>query len=288
MILLTYEKNDYLNHLVSDFGKSETIHTIPLGAGDTEVKDLLEKELNNSEDTTIINCCQISNIPFCEYNRETAYSVHSSLAKQIAEFCKEQNKLMVSFGTSYIFDGKKEEPYTEEDAPNPQSAYADSMLLGERNIQDSGCRHLVIRISHAYGRNVSILQNIANISKQERTIDFIREQILSPTCLFDISQGISSLIENNSEGIFNIANSGTAATGDFIEYILSWQKENRNDTKAYSTREADFDDYRFPVDMPVNSALDITKYSETVGQTPRAWHDALKDFLENHPEILIT
>lgn len=286
MILLASRKNNNMDHLVSDLSAVVPIHTIQIEAGDTEFKEHLKKEITEREETIIINCCQISSIPYCEYNREITYALHSFLTQQIADFSREHDMLMVSFSTAYIFDGNKEGAYTEEDVTNPRSAFADSLLLGERYIQDSGCRHLIIRLSHAYGRNVPLFQNISNISEQQRALEIIRDQVLSPTSLSDISRGITALIEKKSEGTYHLANSGSPTVRDFIDYIITWQKESRKDAEEYTINEVDYDDYRFPVDMPINSALDSTKYSEAVGHSPRAWQDAMKDFLERNPDTL--
>jgi dTDP-4-dehydrorhamnose reductase len=50
-----------------------------------------------------------------------------------------------------VFDGSKSDPYTEEDTPNPLNVYGRSKLQGERAVQQSGCRHLLLRTSWIYG-----------------------------------------------------------------------------------------------------------------------------------------
>ena len=52
-------------------------------------------------------------------------------------------------GTDFVFDGTASEPYGEDDAPNPQSVYAASKLLGEWFAQ--GARHYVLRVESLFG-----------------------------------------------------------------------------------------------------------------------------------------
>src|SRR3989339_1081302 len=46
--------------------------------------------------------------------------------KNLAESCKHINATFIHYSTDYVFEGVKKEGYTEEEAPNPQSRYAQS------------------------------------------------------------------------------------------------------------------------------------------------------------------
>ena len=55
------------------------------------------------------------------------------------------------FSTDHVFDGDKGEPYMEEDAPNPPSAYAVSKLAGELYARASLEKLYVVRVAGVFG-----------------------------------------------------------------------------------------------------------------------------------------
>mgnify|MGYP001085870958 CR=1 FL=1 len=61
--------------------------------------------------------------------------------------------LFVHYGTDYSFDGLKIGAYLEEDAPNPQSVYGQSKLLGERLARRNCPHHLILRTSWLFNCN---------------------------------------------------------------------------------------------------------------------------------------
>ena len=70
---------------------------------------------------------------------------HKALARAAAAI----DATLVHYGTDFVFDGTASEPYREDDAPNPQSVYAASKLLGEWFAQ--GARHYVLRVESLFG-----------------------------------------------------------------------------------------------------------------------------------------
>ena len=52
-----------------------------------------------------------------------------------------------------MFDGKKDQPYSEEDIPNPISIYGKSKLLGEKLIQENTEDFLIFRTSGIISKN---------------------------------------------------------------------------------------------------------------------------------------
>jgi dTDP-4-dehydrorhamnose reductase len=86
-----------------------------------------------------------------------AYAVNSEGPKNLAEVCKKYQVKFLHISTDFVFDGKKQTPYIETDAPNPLSVYGASKLQGERNIQETSWRdYFIVRTSwlySEYGKN---------------------------------------------------------------------------------------------------------------------------------------
>ena len=56
----------------------------------------------------------------------------------IAEEAKRLGSILVHYSTDYVFDGAKQGPYVETDAPHPLNVYGRTKLAGDEAIQAAG------------------------------------------------------------------------------------------------------------------------------------------------------
>ncbi|MDP2912672.1 MAG: sugar nucleotide-binding protein, partial [Candidatus Omnitrophota bacterium] len=57
------------------------------------------------------------------------------------------NAFLLHISTDYVFDGKKNSPYIEDDPPNPLNVYGISKLAGEYYIRALMERYFIVRTS---------------------------------------------------------------------------------------------------------------------------------------------
>ena len=110
---------------------------------------------------------------------------------------------LVHYGTDFVFDGTASEPYGEEDAPNPQSVYAASKLLGEWFAQ--GARHYVLRVESLFGgeapapgaggrRPGGSLDRIAGALLEGREVRAFVGRVVSPSYVEDVAVATLALV----------------------------------------------------------------------------------------------
>src|SRR3990172_11505335 len=87
----------------------------------------------------------------CEADPERATRVNAGGTRTVAEACRDASAVMLYVSTNEVFDGRKREPYTEKDEPNPLNSYARSKLAGERHVQSLLERHHIVRTAWLYG-----------------------------------------------------------------------------------------------------------------------------------------
>src|SRR5262245_4950336 len=68
----------------------------------------------------VVNDAAMTNVDACESSEEAAFRVNATGAGNVAAAARDAGALVVHFSTDYVFDGRKPEPYVEEDPPNPQ------------------------------------------------------------------------------------------------------------------------------------------------------------------------
>jgi dTDP-4-dehydrorhamnose reductase len=229
--------------------------------------------------SVFINLSQLHNIDEMEYNPETAYNLHSFRVSESARAAKEYNCLYVLLSSVYIFNGKNINPYTEDDNPDPVSAYGDSLLLGENFLINSGCRHLIIRTGDLFGNECGIPSMRFLKKETGNRIKIIKDMNVSPSYIPDTAQAVLNLINMNASGIFNVCNSGSINACEFIKSAHEIIRE-RGDGNFPDLIETDIREMRFVARRPLNASLDIKKYTSQTGKELRTWGEALREYIE--------
>ena len=113
--------------------------------------DRVRSALSKAKFELLINCAALTNVDYCESHREEAFVVNAEAPRLLAEIANEKSAKLVHFSTDYVFDGKKTDPYVEEDKAVPLSVYGESKLEGERRVLEVSSQHLVVRLSWVFG-----------------------------------------------------------------------------------------------------------------------------------------
>jgi len=224
----------------------------------------------------VINAAAYTNVDGCETDRERCFAVNAVGVKNIALACRGKGIRIVHFSTDYIFDGRKETPYLEEDEPAPLNVYGSSKLEGERFLQAFSDRWLLIRTAWLYGKNgKNFVKTILEKAAAVKTLDVVDDQIGAPTYSWDLAAAVQLLIEGGHEGLFHLTNRGRCSWYEFACKIL--QYAGKNDVIV---RPIPSSGLVRPAVRPAWSVLSCRKFSEATGKAMRFWQIALQDYLE--------
>jgi dTDP-4-dehydrorhamnose reductase len=83
----------------------------------------------------IINAAAYTAVDRAESEPELATLINGDAPTVMAEEAAQTGAALIHISTDYVFDGRKNTPYTETDRPNPIGAYGKSKLLGEWRIR---------------------------------------------------------------------------------------------------------------------------------------------------------
>src|SRR3954464_11852170 len=174
----------------------------------------------------LINCAAFTNVDVCESQRERAFLVNAKAPRLLAEICGRKRAKLIHFSTDYVFDGEKREPYTEDDAPKPISAYGESKRAGEENVLAAGNRHLVVRVSWVFGRDrPSFIDKIIQRARENEHVDAIADKFAAPTSANDIAEMLPDFFPKGDEGeqkggIVHFSNSGQCSWQEYAQHAL--------------------------------------------------------------------
>lgn len=233
----------------------------------------------------VIHTAAQTDVDACELDPDQAYQVNALGTQNVALACKSARCAMVYISTDYVFDGKKNAPYAENDRTNPINIYGSTKLQGEEFTKSILKNYIIIRTSWLYGKNgKNFVDWVIDKAKKGQEINLINDQFGSPTYTADLAEGVSKLIEKlfpqpttlNSQlcGVYHITNSGYCSRYQQGLKILEYAKMPNARVKSVSS-----DEFLRPAKRPGFSALENKRYKELFGQVLRSWDQALKDYL---------
>lgn len=175
----------------------------------------------------VINTAAYHNVPLCEVNPMKAFQVNCIAVKEMAKISSDFNAWFVSFSTDYVFDGKKGEPYTESDTPNPLQIYGLSKLAGEY-AAFSYQKSIIIRTCGLYGlqgaasKGGNFVDNRIKDSEKNARLEVSNDQTVSPIYARDLSKAVLQLITHplKESGIYHLVNQGYCTWYEFTKEIF--------------------------------------------------------------------
>jgi dTDP-4-dehydrorhamnose reductase len=221
----------------------------------------------------VINAMAFTDVDGCESRRELAFRVNGEGVRHLAEITAEIGAKLVHISSDYVFDGRKGNPYVEEDPVNPLSIYGKSKLTGEDNTrlnQD----HLVIRTQWLYGMNGrNFVETMLRLAREKDQLEIVNDQTGSPTWTVDLALAVSALIGKNCCGTYHAVNSGYCSWFDFAAAIFAEQGLEMRLQPITSEKLSR------PAPRPLFSVLDCSKLQRDTGLKMEGWMDALKKYL---------
>jgi dTDP-4-dehydrorhamnose reductase len=229
----------------------------------------------------LVNPAAFTNVDLCESKREEAFAINADAPRVMAEICRDKNAKLIQISTDYVFDGQKRQPYTEDDAANPISAYGESKRAGEKSVLQTCDRHLVIRVSWVFGPDrPSFIDAMIKRAREEKKIEAIADKWSTPTYTSDIAESLPRLFDIDA-GILHFTNSGQCTWQEYAQHALDCCRAAGVELKARTVGPLKLSDMdNWVARRPVYSVLSTVKYRALTGIEPRPWRDAVADYIE--------
>jgi len=223
----------------------------------------------------LVNCAAYTKVDDCEENTERAFLLNGRAPGLLARACEEHQASLLHISSDYVFDGMKDEPYSEDDKTNPLSVYGKSKLSGEVAVQEYMERFVIIRPQWLFGpHGPNFVDTILNKAKKGETLRVVNDQRGSPTYSKDLAKAIRYLIECNAQGIFHVCNRGSATWFDLAKKAVEL---SGLDTEVIPVGTESFPR---PAKRPASSVLSTKRFSELTQRVMPPWQISLKDYIK--------
>jgi len=222
----------------------------------------------------ILNCAAYNDVDSAEEFPEKALSVNSEAVKNLVEICDNFNIFFVHFSSDYVFDGQKNDLYTEEDQPNPINIYGKSKLKGEQAICAQLTNFLIFRLSWVFGNGQqNFLYKLSQWAQDRESLQIVNDEFSVPTFTEDIVRIVLMALEKNLAGTYHLTNSGKCSRYEWAKYYF--------DKRGIDTEIQPVSSDHFPskAKRPNNTCMLNKKICDELNTSIPTWQSALGRFL---------
>lgn len=229
--------------------------------------------IEKAKPDSVINCAAWTDVDGCETNPEKNFAANARGVENLALACRAVKANLITISTDYVFDGEKNDFYTQRDDPNPISIYGKAKLEGERLAQKALARTVIVRTGWIFGENGrNFLSKIPELLFAGKSIKAISDSEGTPTFAPDLAKRLRELAEVDLPGIYHVTNDGEGTTYE------KFAKKIRNIDRSL-IEKVSFADLKRPAPRPINSKLRCL-ISERLGLEPLPhWEAALERFV---------
>lgn len=235
--------------------------------------------LNNVD--VIVNCAAYTNVEKAEDDEATADKINHRAAEILAQTAKKCDATLIHVSTDYVFDGRRNTPYTEDDTTTPLGAYGRTKLAGETAVAEAGCKYIIIRTAWLYSEfGNNFVKTMLRLTSERESVNVVSDQIGSPTYAGDLGSAIFDIIEHRkfegNEGTYHFTDEGVCSW-----YDLAHETASIAGNKGCIINPCRTWEYPTKVSRPNYSVLDKSKFKATFGVAIPYWRESLAKCIMN-------
>lgn len=150
----------------------------------------------------IVHLAAITNLRFCEQNKETARATNYGVTEILTKACSAFGIRMIFFSTDYVF-GQYNQFWQEEDPTCPTTQYGIDKADAELLIQERLADYAIVRTAQLYGISGDFVRLVCEMLNTGHEFKAFANLINCPTWIGDLFPMIRSIIDRNHQGIFH-------------------------------------------------------------------------------------
>jgi len=201
----------------------------PLGHEDVDVASLesVKNALEQIHPAIVVNTAAFHPVEKCEADPALAFAVNGLGARNVAQVTDSLGAKLIYISTDYVFDGKKQAPYIEQDLAGPLNAYGNSKLSGEFFVRCANPRHFVIRVSAIYGLSpcrakggLNFVELMLKLSQERDELRVVDDEFVTPTPTVDVARQLVVLARTSDYGLYHATAEGSCSWFEFARAIF--------------------------------------------------------------------
>jgi len=248
----------------------------------------VEKYAKDKAFEWIINCAAYTAVDKAEDDADLCRNINVNGPQNIGKTANLTKAKVIHISTDYVFNGKGERPYKEDDVTDPIGVYGLSKRDGEVLLKDQNRETYIIRTAWLYGRHGNnFVHTMLCLFNEKKRISVVDDQKGSPTHANDLANIIIKFIKQSNNGnnvpygIYHYTNDGEITWFEFAKEIYNQARAIgiiKNDCEINPCKSSD---YPSKVTRPAYSVLDKTKIKNALNMLISPWNESLKKYFYN-------
>jgi dTDP-4-dehydrorhamnose reductase len=248
--------------------------------------DSVDAALSSRAPEFIVNTAAMHHVEKCEQDAMKAFSINGVGAKNVATWALHAGAKVVYVSTDYVFDGKKGQPYLEEDAAVPLNVYGITKLSGEHFTAAVGGKHFIVRVSAIYGHQpcrakggLNFVELMLKLARERDKLRVVDDEFVTPTPTAQIADQLVALSRSDNYGLLHGTAEGSCSWYEFAQEIF-----RVTDTRV-RLEKADPGEFPSQVQRPKYSVLENRGLKRAGLNVFTDWRDGLGTYLGSRASV---
>ncbi|MFZ1813279.1 MAG: dTDP-4-dehydrorhamnose reductase [Rhizobiaceae bacterium] len=260
-----------------------------LGRDEMDIADraAIQNAFERYRPDLLVNAAAYTAVDRAESEAQEAFRINEQGAEKLASATHAAGIPIIHVSTDYVFNGKGNRPYREDDPTDPLNVYGRSKLAGEICVKEANPHHVIMRTSWVYSTwGANFLLTMLRLARERDRLSIVDDQYGTPTFAPDIADAIVRIARRMATGpaseelygVFNFTNQGTTNWFGFAEAIFALA--GKKGMKVPELSAIPTSQYPTPAQRPKYSVLDTERIAGVYAIRPRPWQDALAECME--------
>jgi dTDP-4-dehydrorhamnose reductase len=267
--------------VVTAFSKNgDAVHALTHSEIEVSDIDSVARAFSGIPPEIIVNTAAMHHVENCEREPEKAFAANALGPRNLAAIARELGAVLMHVSTDYVFDGIKNNPYVEDDAPRPLNAYGITKVAGEHFVRSTTDRHFVIRTSGLYGKSpcrakggLNFIELMLKLAKERGEVRVVDNEKVTPTSTAELAQQIVALSRSNQYGLYHATAEGSCSWYEFAHEIFAITQT------PVRLKAAAAGEFPAKVARPKYSVLENRALKAHGLNLFRQWQDGLREYL---------
>ncbi len=245
-----------------------------ISGADITNSDQILDAVNTFKPTIIINTAAKTNLEWCTGNKLSAFNANVLGPDNLAKICDENQIYFIHLSSGCIMESKNgSDIKKEDDSPNPISYYSWTKWWAENLItfhRSKNFKYLILRPRQPVSAEI----NYKNMLIKFLTFTRFIENPNSGTIIEDFMEWSWELINQNSTGVFNVANEGWVTPYEIGALLKKYVLPS---LPLIKITKAELN--KLTPETRVDTVLDVTKLKHRVSSV-RSYKEGLEDTIK--------
>ncbi len=247
--------------------------------------EMIPETIASFKPSIVFNAAAYTAVDKAEEEEPIAHLINAEAPAVMAALCAVKNIPFIHYSTDYVFDGRGEAAWSEDNTPDPLNAYGRGKLHGEDLVLKSEADHMIFRTSWVYdAHGANFLKTMLRLAGGREEISVVHDQIGCPTYAPHLAECSVQAVKNAAKsarfpsGIYHLGGGGEPVSWHgFAETIFA---EYEGELKVKKVNRILTSDYPTPAARPLNSRLNCNKAKAILGIEMPDWKQGLKECLK--------